>query len=173
MKRKDEISVKQKIQDASIHLLVSKSYLDITVSDVIEKAKVARASFYRSFKSFDEVLSAIVDGLVKELNDRIIPLFVRRDYKEVKAFLIRVLTSLKNGEIPELRMKEDNRQLIFNKIARIYNLKETLKDKTLSQRYNPTIHLSIVLDCIFVWTSHDFQDDIEELADYIIKHIKV
>ena len=59
MNKKENHSVKSEIEQAFLRLMTQKSYLDITVTDIVQEAKVARVSFYRNFASISEVLDSI------------------------------------------------------------------------------------------------------------------
>lgn len=50
------IKVKKNITDALFSLMKEKKISDITISEIVKKAKVARASYYRNFKSKESVL---------------------------------------------------------------------------------------------------------------------
>ena len=54
MNKKENHSVKSEIEQALLRLMTQKSYLDITVTDIVQEAKVARVSFYRNFASISE-----------------------------------------------------------------------------------------------------------------------
>lgn len=45
MNKKENHSVKSEIEQALLRLMTQKSYLDITVTDIVQEAKVARVSF--------------------------------------------------------------------------------------------------------------------------------
>lgn len=62
MNKKENHSVKSEIEQALLRLMTQKSYLDITVTDIVQEAKVARVSFYRNFASISEVLDSIADA---------------------------------------------------------------------------------------------------------------
>ena len=59
MNKKENHSAKSEIEQALLRLMTQKSYLDITVTDIVQEAKVARVSFYRNFTSISEVLDSI------------------------------------------------------------------------------------------------------------------
>lgn len=53
-KRKKQ--VKERIMDAMIVLSAQKSWDKITITDIIEESKVARATFYRNFNGIDDLV---------------------------------------------------------------------------------------------------------------------
>ena len=57
-----------------ITVLREKLYMDITVTDIVTRAGVARASFYRNFNSINDVIDAISDEMSSEFIEDISPL---------------------------------------------------------------------------------------------------
>jgi AcrR family transcriptional regulator len=51
------------IFDALLALMDKKPYNEITVSDIVEKAGIARQTFYRSYSNKDDVILQFFDGL--------------------------------------------------------------------------------------------------------------
>lgn len=58
--------VKIKIGRALIKLMEEKPFSDITVTDIVKTAGVARASYYRNFDSKEEVLVKITDDIMSD-----------------------------------------------------------------------------------------------------------
>ena len=54
---KREKQVKERIMKAMIDLSAEKSWDKITITDIINKSKVARATFYRNFSSMDDLIT--------------------------------------------------------------------------------------------------------------------
>jgi len=61
------------IQDAMLSLISEKPYADITISDITEKAGVARPTFYLHYRSKDEVIVDYLDGLFELYLEEITP----------------------------------------------------------------------------------------------------
>ena len=59
MNKKENHSAKSEIEQAFLRLMTQKSYMDITVTDIVQEANVARVSFYRNFASISEVLDGV------------------------------------------------------------------------------------------------------------------
>lgn len=60
--------VRKAIVEALFDLMEKNPFSDITVSDIVSSAKVARASFYRNFASKE----AVIDELINEFHKKII-----------------------------------------------------------------------------------------------------
>jgi AcrR family transcriptional regulator len=63
----------KELLDISENLIIEKGYDDLTVSDIISRAGIAKGTFYHYFRSKDDVLLALVDrymdGIVKIMED--------------------------------------------------------------------------------------------------------
>ncbi|AIQ13749.1 TetR/AcrR family transcriptional regulator [Paenibacillus durus] len=57
--------------EALLELMKHKTYSQITISEIAEKAQLARRTFYRNFKSKDEVLNGYVQKLCEEYIERL------------------------------------------------------------------------------------------------------
>ena len=87
MNKKENHSVKSEIEQALLRLMTQKSYLDITVTDIVQEAKVARVSFYRNFASISEVLDSIADATAEKLNIEFLPLLDTTDERKLREYL--------------------------------------------------------------------------------------
>ena len=63
----DNQRVKNQITEGLFSLLRKKSFSEITVTDIVREAKVARASYYRNFQNKEEIIEAAMDILRDEL----------------------------------------------------------------------------------------------------------
>ena len=68
MNKKENHSAKSEIEQAFLRLMTQKSYMDITVTDIVQEANVARVSFYRNFASISEVLDSIADATAENMD---------------------------------------------------------------------------------------------------------
>lgn len=112
---------REQIIQASIQVFAAKGYFQAQISDIIEKADIARGTFYLYFKGkreiFDEIISIIfkrlraeVKGLPREAVDQI-PIELYRNLKRVcqlflkESWMIRILFSETSGLDPDLDQK--------------------------------------------------------------------
>lgn len=69
-KRKEEnLRVKNSITEALFILMKEKSFAKITVTDIVSKAGVARASYYRNYDSKDDILTTLVADILQDFKD--------------------------------------------------------------------------------------------------------
>ena len=57
------------IKDAFFDLIKTQPYSEISVQDILDKADIARATFYDHFKNKDEILTSISNGIFAHIND--------------------------------------------------------------------------------------------------------
>ena len=87
MNKKENHSAKSEIEQALLRLMTQKSYMDITVTDIVQEAKVARVSFYRNFASISEVLDSIADATAEKLNIEFLPMLDTTDERKIREYL--------------------------------------------------------------------------------------
>lgn len=63
--------VKHKIEDAVLQLLKTKRFSEITVSDIIRQAHVARSSYYRNYDAKETVVRSYIDRMHAEVRKQI------------------------------------------------------------------------------------------------------
>lgn len=71
-KRKEaNMRVKNNITKALFHLMHEKSFSDISISELIRAAGVARISFYRNYNSKEDVLVTLIEDVLENFRDTI------------------------------------------------------------------------------------------------------
>lgn len=71
-KRKEaNIRVKTNITKALFQLMHEKSFSDITITELIRVAGVARVSFYRNYESKEDVLLTLIDDVLEQFQNTI------------------------------------------------------------------------------------------------------
>lgn len=65
--------VKESISTALLHLLNEKSISQISISEIITKAGVARVSFYRNYSSKEDVITTLIDDVLENFRETIQP----------------------------------------------------------------------------------------------------
>lgn len=63
--------VKESITTALLHLLNQKSISEISISEIISKAGVARASFYRNYASKENVITTLIADILESFRENI------------------------------------------------------------------------------------------------------
>lgn len=61
---------RERIVDAAIHAFRTRSYNEVTVSDIAEASQLAKGSVYRYFESKEELLTAAIEKLLEQTAER-------------------------------------------------------------------------------------------------------
>lgn len=71
-KRKEENQrVKNSITRALFHLMHQKSFSEISITEIIKTARVARVSFYRNYESKEDVLIKLIEDVLEDFRSTI------------------------------------------------------------------------------------------------------
>lgn len=71
-KRKEaNMRVKKNITEALLGLMQKKSFSDISITEIIRTARVARVSFYRNYSSKEDVLTTLIDDVLEQFRGEI------------------------------------------------------------------------------------------------------
>ncbi len=152
------------IFEAFFRLLETKPYEKISVSHITDKAGVSRMSFYRNFKSKEDLVKKSLELIVAHLQNLINNLIEKNEYTIIKSFFITfkeyksLLMALSNSPISrsltELTMK---------------NLKENFPSDTFNktQKYFPIFHYSAIVSVMFEWLKNGCEESPEEMSRFL------
>lgn len=156
---------KRSIIEAFLALLKEKDFKKISISSIVEKAGVARVSFYRNFNSKEDILYAHLHELIN-IESNYNGEFLARD--KLREILIRQFTiCYENREF--LKILERN--------SLLYLLYEIIQEKTVSSiqkihYYQNEIQAPYFAGASFgvihYWISTDFSIPIDQLVDDFI-----
>lgn len=68
-RRIENIRVKESISTALFELMDEKSISKISVTEIISRAKVARASFYRNYATKENVITTLIDDILEDFHN--------------------------------------------------------------------------------------------------------
>ena len=116
------IRVKNDIADAFVELLKDRSFGEISVVDIVDKAQVARISFYRNFENKDEILrfyiEKVTDEWLSETNDNYITL-TQNGIKEYIVFLFSHMYEYR--DIVDILMRNGKMHLLENEFDKRFS----------------------------------------------------
>lgn len=163
MEQKENLT-KEYIFKAFIILLETKNYDDISVSEITQKAGVSRMSFYRNFKSKDDLIFQGLDRIVSKVKNNLskyskvtIYAFSKEFFDELKGYQ-KCYQSIANSPI--------SRQLTMDIITRLK--KEIPIDyinKTM--KYIPIFYFGAISVTMVDWLRNGAIETPEEMAKMI------
>lgn len=163
---------KSAMKKALVQLLSKKRFLDITVTDVVRKAEVARASFYRSYNSIDEIIDEIFIDFKNRITEKTLPLVFSETEENIIQVLIDFYTSIKNKDLLFIDVLPENINLIMSKLDRLMVNATYRKFDNIFQKYTPFVNFSIIVSTARLWTMDGCKETPEEVANYTYQIIK-
>lgn len=171
MKRKKS-AVKTKICEAVLDLLGKKSIAEIRICEVTEKANVARASFYRNFDSFDEVLDYIAEDYLISFNEHIKPMFIAGNYEAWYGVVHDVLANIYEKRHNFTDILSDNLRIIFYKME---VLNRNLYSKKLEDspyiNYEHVAKISAFYTVCMSWIQRGAKESIEDMTIFMLDKV--
>lgn len=152
------------IYDAFKQLLKSKKYDDISVCDITEKAGVSRMSFYRNFKSKDDLLYQGIDVIFNNLRKE----FLKSENKSIYTISKLIFETFKC-------YKDQLFSIAGHKVAQhiIEEVPEKLKENTATDymnktsKYVPVFYYGALTTVLFNWLKSGAEESPDEMAKLI------
>lgn len=170
---KEDKSVCKTLRTALLELLAEKPYVDISVTDIVNRAGVARISYYRHFSSVNDIVNSIVDELTERLIDNVYTLVNSKD----KEKWIIALTDFfeftgEKGNKYFKNITDSNMAVIFVRVAeRLKNVKYDPPCENANDKYNLVGKLGLIESIARSWIINGMQEDPQDMAKYIAEII--
>lgn len=158
---------RQMIQGALLSLMENHLYNDITITQICQEAEVVRQTFYRNFKSKEDVLEFYIDNMVQQFMSGYLNLqdTMHEVLKSFFDFMIINKDFLRLMEKNSLFFLLENDITIFiPKIIYIPKITEELKAAKLDI-YVLGFIASTVCSILSLWVKTDFKESSDMLAD--------
>lgn len=159
-----EMTVRGYIIEAFIILLKTKDFEDISVSDIITKAGVARASFYRHFSSTNNLLNTIVADIANDLNRVVYSYIDRAEKPDWYKCANELFTIAENNHNYLCTISSHNMSLLFEELNN--RLDKNPSNKTGAEKYLRVAKTSILMGIVRSWLSTPNREPKEALVNY-------
>ena len=172
MYTQEKSSVKKRMADAFVDILSQKSYADITVTDIVNTAQVARVSFYRNFNSISDVLDYITDELANEFIDKILPVLNSNDENKWREFLFDFINNALNnrGKIEAINLQ--NTVVLFSHLnTKMQMCVNVNSNKTISDKYTSYVKACLINNVVKKWIDDGMVETPEEIINYLMSFI--
>lgn len=102
--KKNNLDVRDKIIEAAYFMFAEKGYPKTTINDIITEASCSKGGFYHHFSNKDEVMDAIMNSYVTELEEELFKLNTENVFEALGkvVFTINNIKSSKMAEWPKL-----------------------------------------------------------------------
>ena len=172
MYTREKSSVKKRMADAFVDMLSQKSYADITVTDIVNTAQVARVSFYRNFNSISDVVDYITDELANEFIDKILPVLNSNDENKWREFLFDFINNALNnrGKIEAINLQ--NTAVLFSYLnTKMQMYVNVNSNKTISDKYTSYVKACLINNVVKKWIDDGMVETPEEIINYLVSFI--
>lgn len=169
MTTKEDRSVCKGIRTALLELLAEKPYVDITVTDIVNRAGVARISYYRHFSSVNDVVDSIVDELASRFLQNVITISSSKN----KELWVETLVDFfeftgEKGNKYFKKISQSNMSVIFIRVTeRLKTITGDLPFATLDEKYNLPGKLGLIESVARHWIITGMTESTREMAEYI------
>ena len=164
-------SSKTALRNAFLALLTRKPYLDISVSDLVREAGIARASFYRNYDSLDEVLLDSIDLFFNTLFSKWVPFFQQGDETKIKAGLAAFLDRLKEPSSPYRKILPENRALISVRLGQLVSSRKEFQAGTVKDHYDLYVMAYTFIAAASYWMSNGCKEESSYVAEYLYEKL--
>lgn len=165
-----KLTAKEKCFHAYLKLLEEKDYTDITISDVTNAADISRPTFYRTFGSFANLEEYASASIYERISGNILPRFASDTETMWRMTINRMFSKLKDGTSIISKLKPHNFGHVSELVGRKFE-KDLFTNSSISEKYDPICNISILFSVAAVWMRNGFKEDINEIADYLVKKI--
>lgn len=172
MYTREKSSVKKRMADAFVDMLSQKSYADITVTDIVNTAQVARVSFYRNFNSISDVVDYITDELANEFIDKILPVLNSNDENKWREFLFDFINNALNnrGKIEAINLQ--NTAVLFSHLnTKMQMYVNVNSNKTISDKYTSYVKACLINNVVKKWIDDGMVETPDEIINYLMSFI--
>lgn len=176
MNKKENHSAKNEIEQAFLRLMTQKSYLDITVTDIVQEANVARVSFYRNFTSISEVLDSIADATAEKLNIEFLPLLDTSDERKLREYLFNYFYQISLNYKEMWAIRGLNMDLFTKRLGEKIHEKHKVSepdDPDMNEKYGWVAKLCVLDGISRRWIMDGMKETPEEMIDYVMPIIKM
>lgn len=162
-KRKEaNLRVKKSITIALFQLMHEKSFSEISISELIRRAKVARVSFYRNYESKEDVLITLIDDILEHFRETIDSneanfytyQNVRRSFEFFKKYDELALDLYRFGY----------GSIILEKLNRFHEEVAGTMPNHSVEKYKLYMYMGAFFNTAIMWIQTGEKEDIEEIA---------
>ena len=155
------------IGDALQNLLETKPFMEITVSDIQRESGVGRSTFYRLFDNVDDVVTYLMDELVK---------MIVRDFGDepMSEFTKACLNGVIEGDTKLLNIITDGRTDLLLRPFRngLFELYRNADEQKLKEvYYSAAIFAGACTTIIRTWAENGRHESVDELEQLLEKYM--
>lgn len=167
-----KLPVTEAIKMAFKALMAEKPFIDITVTEVVSRAGVARASFYRNYSSTRDIMDDILDEFFTEIRNNALPVIASQDEKAWRAFLFRFIYFVSDNQYKIMLSQNSNTSLLMIRMSEFaHELSEEMQFSNIKEKFRISSRIAVINSTVLRWIDDGKQETPEELVDYLMSFI--
>lgn len=169
-RREKNLQVKAKITKAMFQLMKVKSLNDITITELIRVAGVARVSFYRNYDSKEDVLVKLIQGVLEDFRQNIheVPEGL---YSYDNIYLCFCYFEQYKNYVLDL-CRSGFAMAILEELNRFHESMEGIMPSSSIERYTLYMYIGALFDTAVIWLSEENPVTTEEITAFFYQKIK-
>ena len=147
---------------ALLELMLEKDYTKISIGEIAKKAGVDRSSYYRHFKSKEDIISFFFDMVLKESLDG----YTNLSSIDFTLYIHSIYTAFFNYRKEILIIHYANLSfLLLDVLSKRFQFSELAKDFPLSKQYELSYIIGGIYNNLIFWMSRDMKETPDELTE--------
>ena len=158
--------IKQSITQALLSLMESKPFSEITITELVTKAGIARSTYYRNYSSKEEVLATYIDEVLQDFYKEFPANSMRErfEYEHIAHILDYVMRYKKQLSILH---KSGLSSIYLNAMNRYFFATLNKTALTADDKFKVYAFAGAEFNIIFSWILSDSNESMEEITAYI------
>lgn len=161
---------REAICTALILLMKEQSFDKISITDIVRRAGVSRTAYYSNYSSKQEILHDLVDSLIFEVNQKLLPYTDERTgkAKQPKNFIKTMFEILYHQqEIYKILYHAHFNHIILERLND--SMLSHLKDRSDENKYRIYFNAGALYNVFSKWIQSDMTKSIDEMTDICLK----
>ena len=158
---------KECIKTALLSLMAGKIFEQITVTEIIERAGVSRGGFYRNYKTKEDVLQEICEGLFQYILEFVTEHKIFENPRQWYIDFFRTIAE--NQDAYQLLMNAQAPKNVVLKFDEGRILRELQRDESVLEHYRAVVLAKGLAEISLVWVKNGMQETPEEMAEMMLE----
>ncbi|MDO4501056.1 MAG: TetR/AcrR family transcriptional regulator [Erysipelotrichaceae bacterium] len=157
------------IKQSYLKLLRTNKYYDISITDIIENSspQVGRSTFYRHYEDKRQLEEKIVEDLVTDFKNKIVPEFKKDVQSAWKMVCRELLVMLRDGDLMAYTPLPENFSYLVSILESKLKFYENAEQLSLKAKYIPRANAAIISSCLSTWVKTGFKESVEEMTVFM------
>lgn len=161
-------SAKNRIKQSFCDLLRHKSYEDLTISDIVRNAGVARVTFYRVYGGIDDVLTSVVQECYEILRNEVFVHLAAREFDKLYEPIYRMMIAIRDDQWQYSVLRVLHVSVVAGKLEAYIYKKHKNDARNYTDKYMIASQCGIIIAILHTWCYTEYVESPEVMAAMIV-----